>query len=124
MNEVRVYGRLLRRANARIAQQCSTNGVNPREPILLVLATTGGPHRLAEESARWGELLAVGKGADTPGIIEVRAEAITSFARQHPERLIAKSGNGMPAPRDNKGDRTTAWADLGDPDTAKVAAAQ
>jgi hypothetical protein len=117
MSELRVYAHLARLGRAaRAAERCRSYQVNPEDPVLCVIATRRGPRALAEAIAAWGERpLVVEKDGSFKGIVEVRADSLVDFARQHPERLVAKSGTGLPAPRGADGTRETVWADLGDP---------
>ena len=122
MDELRVFAHLARISRSgRAAARCRAYDVNPADPVLYVIATRRGPRALAESVAGWGERpLVVRKDGSFAGIVEVRSDSLVGFARRHPERLLAKSGTGLLAPRNAAGAREVIWADLGEPDTEQL----
>lgn len=116
-----VYGLYLARAGARIAARCADYDIDATAPILLVMACDGGPARLASEVAAWGERpLVVGKDGALSGVLPLRADNLTGFARQYPNRLLATAATGLPRPREADGSRPLVWADLGESTPVEV----
>ena len=113
MNEVRVYGHFVAKPGVRVAHSCREFDVDPQQPVLLVMATRHGPRALAEAVAAAGERpLSVNAQGRIDGIVDLRANNLTAFARAHPEQLLATAATGHPAVRNSDGSRTTVWADL------------
>ncbi|WP_156150394.1 hypothetical protein [Gordonia sihwensis] len=119
---VHVYGLHLARAGARIAARCRDHGVDPTNPILLVMACTEGPHQLAAAVANWGErpLTVDNKTGRLSGVVELAAQSLTAEALTHPDQLFAKTDDGMPAPVGEDGQRAIVWADLSSPTAVQV----
>lgn len=116
-----VYGVYLPRGGARLAERCRHYDVDPKLPLLLVMACDEGPHQLAAAVAAWGERpLTVDKTGTFKDVTLIYTGSITDFARQYPRRLLAKTATGLPPARDADGIRRIVWADLSDAGTVDV----
>ena len=96
----------------KLAEACEEFGlVVPR--VLLVLATREGPDALLAKMSSLGVHSPNGKKSGTNAIVQAVETSITEFAAAYPDRLLARSGTGEAAPRDENGIRCHLWADLG-----------
>lgn len=95
-----------------LAETCEQYGlVVPK--VLLVMSTTRGPEALADKVKALGLPSPTDPKSGANPIVRAVEESITDFSRQHPDRLLGRSGTGSPATDvDENGARFHVWADI------------
>lgn len=81
-------------------------------PTLLLVCATTRPDAMATASTKYGVARPTGSAT---GPTQAYAHSICDFARQHPDRLLARPGTGRPETitDPDTGEVATPWADLG-----------
>lgn len=82
--------------------------------LLLVSATSRGIKSVQNAAYQYG--VRSQRHSTTPDFVHAYAPSIVDFARQHPDRLLARPGTGSPyrVTDEENGDEYTPWADLGE----------
>lgn len=99
--------------NHQLSQVCSEYRLDSPQ-LLLVSATSQGIEALRRAAAKYG--VRSQSHTATPGFVPAYAPSIVDFARQHPDRLLARPGTGSPylVVDEETGAEYTPWADLGE----------
>lgn len=95
-----------------LAQACQEFQIHCRE-VLLVSATQKGIRPVQRAAEAYGVRT---QRSPSPDFIQAYAPSIVDFARQHPDRLLARPGTGSPyrVIDEDTGAEYTPWADLGE----------
>jgi hypothetical protein len=94
-----------------LAEACKQYGLVVTK-VLLVMSTTRGPAALATKVKALGLPSPTDPKSGANPIIRAVEESITDFAKQHPDRLLGRSGTGSPVIVEEAGARCHVWADI------------